>query len=166
MTANDVIMMLTDYKICKARCLFLASKINELELLIEKKKSKIIDDEVSITSVLSDMPRGTNISSPVEKLAIKVADGYINSDIIELKYEYKELTYELEKGKQIINYVEAWLGGLSNKEKLIVELFYFEKLTWREIQLHFEKNNREYMSKSTLRRIKNDAINKILSICK
>ncbi|NMD38075.1 MAG: hypothetical protein GYA87_05270 [Christensenellaceae bacterium] len=164
MSINDVITMLSEYKVCKARCLYLEGKIQELELLIEKKKSSIIDDEVSITSVLSDMPRGTDISSPVEKLAIKVADGYLSTDVVELQREQQKLTEELEKGKTITVYVEAWICGLASKERCVIEKFYFEKLTWREIQNYLHQKYGDYLSKSTLRRIKSDALDKILTI--
>ncbi|MEA4899563.1 MAG: hypothetical protein VB115_15140 [Christensenellaceae bacterium] len=68
---------------------------------------------------------------------------------------------ELEEKQFDLQFVSAWMSGLNEKERWLIEQHVIGGLSWRDIVcLHKEKYGREY-AKDTLRALKRKALAKI-----
>ncbi len=58
-------------------------------------------------------------------------------------------------------FVEAWLKGLTEKERWIVEVQIIDRMTWNNVIAQHQSKYGTQMSKDTLKRLKNRALAKI-----
>ena len=158
--------MLKDYKHWLARCEHLRAVIEALKADIETAERE--GQEALITgksaSDLDGMPRGNAPGKPTERIAMMLVSGYTTADVTALHRELKRLTRELEEKEVVVTLVEAWLKGLTAKERWMVERQVFDEMTYREINAAYRQEFNETCSKDLLRRLKRSAMEKIYAI--
>lgn len=161
MQPDQVDECLTHYKEYSARCAFLECEIRELKSLAERLRSTAIEDAVTITQVLTDMPHGTCLSCPTERIAVKFADGYTPDYIREIEHEIRKRENEYRSKFPTVVFVEAWLKVLNRRERFIVENKTIGGMFWRELAIEYKKEFGEEYSRQGLKKIRDRAIAKI-----
>lgn len=165
MNKNEVNAMIDNYKIYKSRKLYLERKLENSKNLLRKSKDKMIVDMISISPCIGNIPPSqSNTESQVEKIAIKLADGYTTNEIKELCNNIKKLESEIYDLSTNTGYVESWLFSLTEKEKFVFIIIEFEKYTVDNALEKYKNRYGENISSSTLKRIKKNAYDKIYYI--
>lgn len=143
--------------------------IVETTLLRIETYTKAIEDPESFTHVLPSskvspgMPRGTNLSSPVEmaisdkEKAVELLNEWIKDDKSRI-YPYQ---IELEQ-------IDAALKALNKQERFIIECKYFEDMFWRDIEINLNDTFRQqnYITVEGIRKINRQAIEILSKILK
>lgn len=162
MNRERVMECLANYREYSARCEYLRNEIPRLEDLVQELRNDIIDNEVHITQVISDMPRGTSTSDPTGKLAAKLAQGYEPGYIEEIEEEIRQKKAELKHKDVLVWSVETAFKSLTPKERFLVEHKYIQEDFWRNIVEGFNESfNEGYNNKDTLKRILDKGIETI-----
>lgn len=154
MNHASVMECLANYREYSARCDYLHKEIPRLEALVQQLRNDIVDNEVHITQVISDMPRGSSTSDPTGKLGTKLAIGYEPGYIEEIEEEIRQKKAELKVKDITVWCVETGLKSLTPKERYLVERKYIYEDFWRNIVEGFNNSfNEGYNNKDTLKRI-------------
>ena len=154
--------MLRDYKVFLGRCKYLTALIPELKAEAAYWKQNIAEDITSLGGQNMDgMPHGTKIGNPTERFGIMLAEGYTPEGLQRLEQQIDEYEKELKEKRPTIVFVEAWLGGLTEKERWIVQMQVIEGAYWREIVTAYHVKYGEEYSREGLKKIRDGALNKI-----
>lgn len=154
--------MLRDYKVFLGRCKYLSALIPELKAEAAALRDNAVNDLISVSSQnLDGMPHGTSVGNPTERIAIILADGYTSEGVIELEKQITAYEAELRDKLITVRFVEAWLDGLSEKERWIVHRQVIEGAYWREIVHEYRTKYSEEYTKDGLKRIRDAALEKI-----
>lgn len=156
--------MLANYREYAGRCMYLEFMIAKKEAELRSLQQTLIEDSVSCTQVISDMPRGGALSDPTARLGAAVADGYESDQIKQVKAEIEALQNELDAKQPTILFVSALLEGLSEKERWIVEKQVIDGAYWREVIFGYRTKFGDTYSKDGLKRIKKAALQKLYRI--
>ena len=162
MTTERVDEMLKSYRLDKGRCGHLIAEMALVEKQIETEKNITAEELASPhAQTITDMPRGTGISNPTEKYGIMLADGYKTPELIALEGKYAKLRAEYEKCVENVEFVEAWFGGLSERERWIVENQVIDGLSWKSAVIGYIAKFGDDTSKDTLKRLRDKARDRI-----
>ena len=166
MTAEMVDECLAHYREYTARCDFLEKEIAELERWIEQMRSMFVEDNVHITQTLSDMPHSTGVSNPVEKLAFMDIEQFTPDYIKTVETEVRARKRELQMKRPTVIFVDAWLKCLTSRERFIVKHQMLDGMFWREVVSAFEKEYGETYTRQRLKKIRDNAVEKMHEIAK
>lgn len=158
--------MLGNYREYAARVAFLEKEIPQLEKLVAELKHSIVDDEVNITQVISDMPHGSGISDPTGRLGAMIAEGFTPQRIVEIEQEISRKKSELDFKQPTVVFVDAWLMGLNARERFLIQRKVIDNDMWRNIIYDFSTTYGEHYSKEGLKRILDNGLTKIFEIAK
>ena len=162
MTVERIEEMLKTYRAEVGRCGHLQMEMELLRKEIEADKAFLADDLAGPgAQVISDMPRGTAVGNPTEKLGIMLASGYISDEIRAKEAKLGELQAEYNERHKTVVYVESWLAGLPERERWMIETQVIDGVIWREILTQYPEKFGEYRSKDTLKRIRDRALDMI-----
>lgn len=167
MTIEQIERYIRDYKSCLGRCRHLDTEIAILQRQIYAVK---LDTAETLASPkpkpLSDMPRGTQISNPTEKYGGMLADGFKTDE--QLLLEAKLSRYKAEYDEKIVTveYVQSWFSGLNERERTVLKAQMIDDLSWRDTVTAYSQKFGDVVSKDTLKRIKGNAMDKILEMAK
>ena len=162
MTVERIEEMLKTYRAEVGRCGHLQMEIELLRKEIEADKAGLAGDLAGPgAQVITDMPRGTAVGNPTEKLGIMLASGYISDDIREKEARLNDLQAEYNERHKTVVYVESWLAGLPERERWMIETQVIDGVIWREILTQYPEKFGEYRSKDTLKRIRDKALDMI-----
>lgn len=163
MLPEQVDEMLKNYREYTGRCRFIDLEIQRLEREIEKRKRDAVQDLVLPGRSLDGMPRGNRIVSPTESAGMRLADGYVPEDVPLLQEQIKRLKREREEKSMTLHFVDAWLSGLNDKERWVIDKHVLQNIPWRETELLYSKVYGEFISKYTLKRVQKNGMEKIYS---
>lgn len=159
--------MLKLYKPYYGRCNYIK---NALEALRAEERMMIADhrdDLLNGSSPPSDgMPHGTTVGNPTERVAMLLVTGHVTDEITALREEIRKLEAEYSEKHFVVFFVEAWISGLTTKERWMIERSYFDGMTYREINAQYRAQFGGGCSKDSLRRLKKDALAKIFDMAK
>ena len=164
MQRETVDEMLTKYKEYAARVAYLDEMIRQTEHLCESLHHNVIENTVSITQVITDMPRGTTTGDPTGKLGALLADGYTPDYIKQVENDLMSMKIELRSKETVVICVNAWLLGLNPREKFVIEHKIIAGMYWREMVPLYKNEFGEDYSRQGLKRIKKYAMEKIYRI--
>ena len=165
MTYEQIEEMLKTYRFEVGRCGHLEKEIELTEAHIKQAKATLADDLSGPgAQKITDMPRGTTVGNPTEKLGMLLASGYKSDEIRELEATLGELIAEYTERKKTVDYVSSWLSGLPERERWMIETQVIDGVTWREILNKYPERFGEYRSKDTLKRIRDRAIEMIIDM--
>lgn len=166
MQREAVKQMLQNYREDKARCQYLENEIPQLERLVEELRSTMIEDSVSITQVISDMPRGTSISDPTGRLGMLFASGYVPDHICKVEDEIKIKKREMGNKLITVTLVDSAMTGLSDREKFVIQKKYIDGVFWRELIDSYKDRFDMIYSKSALKKVLDTGLTKMARIMK
>ena len=164
MQREAVKQMLQSYREDKARCQYLENEIPQLEKMADALRSEMIDDAVSITQVISDMPRGTSVSDPTGKLGALFAAGYTPEHIRQVEMQIRAKKRELANKLITVTLVDSAMGGLTDRERFIIQGKFIDGMFWRELIEAYKGTFAMLYSKTALRKISDAAIDKMSRI--
>ena len=167
MKIAQIDLYLKDYKPCLGRCNHIKTEMSVIERQIEIEKRDMAETLASPKpKPLSDMPRGTQISNPTEKYGGMLADGYKSEELIRLESRLAELQAEYDEKIVVVDYVRSWMSGLTEREKAVVKANAIDELSWKETVNEYKRQFGESVSKDTLKRLKDKAMDKIIEMVK
>lgn len=162
MTKEKVDETLKAYRMDVGRCGHLQTEISRLEKDIKRASAMMDEDIASIKSQqLTGMPHGSTVGNPTERLGMMLASGWISDEIREMQNELKQMQQEYEHRYFTVMFVTAWLNGLPEHERWIVEHQVIDGDYWKKVIAEFNVSFREYRSKDCLKRLKQRAMDKI-----
>ena len=162
MVPEKVDQLLKDHKMTVGRHKYLVSMIDELKCQAEEWSKNIAEDIVTLGNQSIDgMPHGTTVGNPTERFGIMLASGFTPAGLKELEHEIRQLEKEAHEKAVSIKIVEAWLDGLTEKERWIVEKQLIDGMYWREVVSEYHRRYGEEYSKEGLKRIRDSAVSKI-----
>lgn len=162
MRREKVDEMLKAYRFEVGRCGHLEAEISQLEKAIQQATATLDEDVTAVKpQQLSGMPHGSTVGSPTERLGIMLASGWIPDEIREMQDELKETRQEYERPYFTVMFVTAWLNGLPERERWIVEHQVIDGEYWKEVITKFNAAFQEDASKDSLKRLKQRAMEKI-----
>lgn len=147
-----------------ARCEFLDGELKLLREMLEKAESEMVNDEVSLSQELTGMPHGSSVGDPTGKLGLKLACGFESWSVKQIKEEIAKLTEEYNTLKYWVSFVCAWLKCLTDKERLLIEMKYIQKLSWDEIINRYQKEYGQRYGKSGMKILVQKAMEKVYKI--
>ncbi len=154
--------MLKDYKVFLGRCKYLTTLIPELKAEAVYWKKNMAEDISSVGSQnLDGMPHGTKIGNPTERFGIMLADGYTPDGLKRLEKTISDYEQELKEKSISVVFVEAWLDGLTEKERWIIQRQVIDGAYWREIITEYHQKYGEEYSREGLKKIRDGAMSKI-----
>ena len=160
-------MMLAQYRRCVGRCAFLKKTIAEAEADIELWRRNLADELVlSGGANLDGMPRGTKVGNPTERIGIMLATGYEPEDLKEAEASLVRLREELRENRMLLSFVEAWLEGLTAKERWLIEQLYFEGYTYNEAAHAYAEKYGVQISRDGIRRMKKVTVQKVADMAR
>lgn len=166
MDKSTVIELLRGYREQRARCEFLRAQMEVAEAYIEDMKRTAVEDSIHITSTWDGLPHGNGVSSPVEALAVRLADGEYSPHI---KAEIQRLSMMQIECRELsgnVRCVEIWLAALTERQRFTVEQTLIEGHTWPETERIFEERYGYFCSYEGLRKVRNTAVQMICRIAR
>lgn len=162
MTQEQVTEILKGYKYAVGRCGHLSTELDLLARQIKAAKDGKAADLAAVRpQQITDMPHGTQVGNPTEKFGLMLASGWEPEHIKEMQARYAQLTAELHNCELLVNFVESWLEGLTERERWIVEQQVIEGRFWKDVQTDYRRQFEELCSKDTLKRLRARAMEKI-----
>lgn len=133
-----------------------------MRMKIEKMRDELIEDSVQITPVLSGMPGGQEgMSDPTGLLAQRLAGGYKSEHIKQAEDELKLMEDEFSQKMITVSFVNAWMRGLNNKERFVMEQKTIGGLSWRQLVFAFNREFGDLYSQEGLKSLRRSAMEKV-----
>lgn len=164
MTRERADAMLAGYREDKARAEYLATEIGALTRLRDGLQSNIVEAEISITAPMTGMPHGGKISDPTARLGDMLADGITPQSLRDLTDEINQLGNERERRMYNVSCVNAWMDGLTDRERFVAEHKVLGGETWRETIAVYNERYGVVYSKQGLKNVLTGAMLKIYRI--
>ena len=163
-TREKVNRLLKEYRVQLGRCKYLERLIPLLEAEVETMKRSLAEESISIRgAALDGLPHGNDPSDPTQTIGLLLASGYQPDYLKKKEEELRLAQVEYRKRSPNVIFVEAWLKGLSPREKWVVENHIIDSLTWNEMIKDYERTFGETRTKRCLQQIKKQALEKIYS---
>lgn len=167
MTREGVDRLLATYRQNEGRALYLQAEIARLEGEIQSARHNLaLDMSTAHNYELSDMPRGTAVGQPTERIGLQLASGY-EPDYIKAMLQEQTL-YENEYKRRMLDslFVKAWLKGLPERERWLIETQVIDGVFWRDVLIRYRQKFGCETSKDTLQRVKAKALEQIYEMAK
>ena len=108
------------------------------------------------------MPHGSGVGKPVENIVLAHVDGYMPEELRVLIRQLESTERELKELYMVINFVDGWMSGLSEREGWIINHKVIDTdYSWRELMMMYRVKFGEDHSRDALKRIKDRAMDKI-----
>ena len=101
--------------------------------------------------VLSIMPKGTDVSNPIEAV---INSAFYNKQ--EIKIEIAKITFAIAQVEELIK-----SKILNENERFVLKAKYVDAWTWKELQQAYEKEKNVYLTKEAFQKCRNAAIVKL-----
>lgn len=162
MTHEKVDELLKAYRFEVGRCGHLETEIAQLQKAIASSLENLAEDASALRpQQISDMPHGTTVGSPTERIAIMLASGWIPDYLKDMQKELAELQKEYDSRCFTVLFVSSWLKGLTERERWIVEHQIIDGEYWKDVVRKYRDTFCEETSKDSLKRLKQRALDKI-----
>ena len=162
MLPSKVDSMLKEYRFFIGRCGHLVTEIEQLEKEIAYARRGIAEDIAAISSPpLTDMPHGSSVGNPTERIGMMLATDFTPPHIADMEEKLAALKQEYAEKYLTVLFVSAWLKGLTEKERWIIERQVIDSVYWKEIVTRYKSDFSEDCSKDSLKRLKQKALEKI-----
>lgn len=161
MTRDQVNEYLHAYQENKGRYLYLKEEITRLEMLMHELHCTAEGDEAFKGKGLSGMPYGGGKSDPTARIAVKLASGDMTDAMRDLYRELRTCCQERDEKQRACRYVEAWIKGLPERERWVIQRQMLDGRYWRELPNLFQKEIGEYYSQEGLKALKKRAMSMV-----
>lgn len=165
MTHERVNEMLKGYRYDVGRCGHLEAEIRRIQRQIEAEKNNTVETLAAPKpQQITDMPHGTQVGNPTEKFGLMLADGFKSADMEKLEIELARAQAEYDERRQTVDHVSSWLNGLPERERWMVETQVIDGVFWKDVANRYRQRFHEDISKDTLKRIRDKAMDMIYRI--
>lgn len=165
MTREEVNAMLTGYKRARSRKITLdAVMAEERRALDEMRRTALAEAATAGGLDMDGMPRGTDVRSRVETIAVRFADGYQPDYIAAAERRLAEHERELRQVALSVVLVDGWMECLTDRERFVIKAKELDGMYWREIIAAYNEKYKEAYSKSGLTRVRERALEKIYDV--
>lgn len=145
----------------------LTAEIERLEREYVRTRADLIDAKAGPKAqTVSDMPHGSGISNPTEQLGMSVAEGFDCEDLRRIRRKIDKARLQLEDAETNKAYVIAWLDGLSDRERFVIEHKRIQHEYWHEVQDDYAEQYNVDVTIQTLQRYELFGLRKIFKIAK
>ena len=168
MTSERVDELLSKYRENTGRCAHLKEAQKELEQQYNAIKATHYATMLDCGAKWPDgMPHGTFTGNPTEQKAMKImADNYMSDEMRAIQAQIAENRKELAEKAVDIAYVDAWLTGLNERDRWIINQQVIDKVPWRDIAILYQQKYFEARTKRSLQTIRDMAMEKVYQIAK
>lgn len=165
MTRECVDDLFRSYRFDVGRCGYLETEINRLTKEISRMMDSLAEDASAIRpQQISDMPHGSGVGNPTERIALMLASGWVSDEIKAMQNELAVLQREHDVRSLGTRYVESWLSGLTVRERWILTHQVIDGEYWKEVIAKFKDDFGEDISKDSLKRLKQRALGKVYTM--
>lgn len=165
MRPEQVDEMLKEYRTAKGRTAHLDVEIARLQGELQRTVEADRYEAADITGQhYSTMPHGSDIGNPTEQKGMRLASLPASPEAKNIKQRIHELGLTQERHRIVVMFVEAWLQGLTEKERWIIEKQTIDCMSWREVTHRFSSEFGYPAKPDTLKRIKRTAMEKIYAM--
>lgn len=167
MTRDNVNELLANHRTNTGRCLYLEAEIDRLRGEINRAKANLAMDVATAHNYeLSDMPRGSAVGQPTERLGLRLASGWTPDYISDMERELAGLEREHRERATRRTFVEAWLNGLAERERWLIEQQVIDGVYWRDVLIRYRRKFGADCSLDTLKRVKAKALDTIYDMAR
>ena len=167
MLAANVEMMLAKYSMSFGRKSYLERAIQVLEIEIDAWKRCLVDEATSLGGQNMDgMPHGTTVGNPTERIAMMLMNGYEPGGLAAAEEELRQMKEELAEAELVVTFVDAWMSGLTAREKWLIEQLYFNGKTYSEVAREYTEKYGNQTSRESVRRMRKLTVEKICEMAK
>lgn len=159
---EQLLSSLSEYNARKGKCAFVEAQIEDLERMIREAYATLISGQVLASAEQDGMPRGNQVSRTVENLAVRLADGWLPNDLRDMNEELSRLYRQRDILKSQVARVEAWLKGLNDRQRFVIERQVIQGESWKDVTIQYRKMFGDSASKRTTQRIRDTAIEVML----
>lgn len=164
MEPEEVRALLRAYRENKSRVAYLETEAEEI------RRGVVIENRPETQAIHAQKydlkPRSSSHSSPTEKLAIWSVDGGKTTLADHWEKEAKQIETELWNVRRDVARVDAWLLGLTDKERAVITAHELDGLPWYKVSFQSESLLGTYMTDGGLRKIGRTAMDKICRIAR
>lgn len=154
MTAERVDELLRGYRVNAARVEHLTREIAMLERDIARAERGLAEDLAAVRpQQITDMPHGTAISNPTEKLALMLVGGWEPEDLKHMRARLAAMVNARERAQAEAAFVDVWLKALPERERFVVTAQTIDRLPWDDVREAYQGRFGE-ASKDTLKRLR------------
>lgn len=169
----DIEKVLQGYLENKARISVLQVRIDKAkqelglssQIYVEDERETISGMQMSAKAITHDKPSPTNkINSATETTALNYAEETEHKndfDTFGIKRDIKVWEREIKQLEGQILEIERALSSLTKEENFIIQMLYFEKMYWRDIETSYQHTFKFYKSEDTLQKIRKIAMEKL-----
>lgn len=167
MRSETVDKLLAEHRENVGRCLHVEAEIVRLKGELKAAEQNLaLDMSTAHNYELSDMPRGTEVGQPTERIALKLASGWKPDYVEKIEAEIAALEGEHDVRSQNRLFVEGWLLGLPERERWLIETQVIDGVYWRDVLIRYRQKFGVDVSKDTLQRVKAQAMERIYEMAK
>ena len=167
MLPEQVDEMLKGYRAAKGRTAHIDVEIARLQA---KRDATIEADRCELADITgqhySSMPHGTDCGNPTEDKGIRLLGMPMSQEARNLTIQIEELLRTREKARITVMFVEAWMQGLTEKERWLIEKQTIDGVSWKEVSWHYTTAFGRSATLDSLKRIRRAAISKIYSMAR
>lgn len=164
MTREQVESRLKNYRIGKARIAHLEAMIEQYKLRVPRELEEAHNEEAVRAVRYTGMPHGTDIQSPVEDEAEKRLNGEPPQIVKILLRDIHGMERERDELALSIRCVDAWMSGLRERERFVVEMHLMEGECWKDVQRAFGERYGYELTREGLKRMKERALERIYAV--
>ena len=166
MTRDQVDETLKIYRATEARVAYLRSQLEILKEYLRENENSVVNDGVSLSQAITGMPHGSGVGDPVGNLALRIAMGKTSVFVMQVREEIEVVMRELRLKQYILDFADAWLKALNDREVKVVTLKMIDGMSWSEILTALNSGGGPRWSKHTIQRILDNGMGKIYEAAK
>lgn len=166
MTHDELIKRLRSYKCDKAHVEVQTVRLAEVEAQIAKAENAV-DFELAgpKASVVTGMPHGTRVSDGTADTAMRAIVEKEKRTAM-LKKQAENIKRDIAETKPQVDELTEAFGALTAREKFVVCATVCDGESWRRTNTAYEIEFREYISFSSIQRLKSNGLAKLMSVLK
>jgi len=161
MTHEQVDARLRDYKRCVGRCAHLDLEIDALKKQRGTVYERIVDEAAyASASPPGETPHDQTISKPTEQGAVRIEND-LRAEYARIDDRIAELEAELGQLQLTVLFVDAWVSGLTEREKWVITRCVLDGEYLRSAAAEWNALHGTALNKRHMQRIKNEALLKV-----
>jgi len=161
MLRETVDTMLAHYREYVGRCGHLEGIISHGERQLKRFHADPADEMVGGSCSVVKFPAKSGISDPTSRIGLMLASNFTPATIKDMEAEISSAKAELDEKLPTVVFVDAWLKGLSEKERWLIESQILDGNVWSLVAAQHYVRYGAKISVKTLKRLKYKTLEKI-----
>ena len=167
MLPTQVDEMLKGYRTAKGRTAHLEVELGRLQAELQRTVDADREEAADLTGQgFSSMPHGSDVGQPTEAKGLRLCNLPPSPEAVAIKKRIHEITLTMDKFRITVQFVEAWLLGLTEKERWLIENQAIDCVSWKEVSWHYTSAFGHNATVDSLKRIRRAAMEKIYAMAR